>query len=385
MIRLLHLADLHLGAKPSYLGTRSLERSNDFFRAFEKAVSFAINPTNNINVVVIAGDFFDSSRPSPKCLESTIKQLRKLKAANIPTIVVPGNHDSFSMPGSIYSDKDSPLNELIYFPDSPNPKHFCEFIINGSIVHFYGMIWDPKLSSPPYDQFRTETNEGYHIAVLHSTLINARFQDLHSRDIPLNLDELAKTGMDYIALGHIHSPQEFKAGNIPVVYPGTLEGKRLSPSETGKRYLHIVTLEKGKHHSIEKLVWNNKTIILKKINIEKNAINNQEELIKYIRSEFASEKYILKLELTGVSPFSLNEEEITNKLANDFFFIRIIDNSDLFDSVLIDSWESENTIRGLFVRKLQALMKDAHNKQEEHRIELALKLGVQSFQKYKGD
>ena len=65
--------------------------------------------------------------------------------------------------------------------------------------------------------------------------------------------------MDYIALGHIHSPQLIEAGDIPVVYPGTLEGKRFKKGETGQRNLYVVTLEKGMKTVINKLPWNTKT------------------------------------------------------------------------------------------------------------------------------
>lgn len=384
MIRLLHLADLHLDAKPSYLDDKAEQRGKDFLDAFERAVNFALDPENDIHAVVIAGDLFDSSNPSTDCIRFTIKQLKALKKSDIPAIVVPGNHDSLSMPGSVFGDPTSLLRKLINLATSPNPEQFCTLTINGEEVHFYGMAWDPGRSKPPFDQFKAVAADGFHIAVIHGTLEGAHFYDLHSRDVPLSLDNLKNTGMDYIALGHIHSPQMKKAGKIPVVYPGTLEGKRFSASEVGERNLCVVTLEKGKQAKLEKLVWNKRTILIEKLNTEKAALESQGELVEYLRKEYASNECIAKITLEGAVPFLIDVDDVLNQLEDEFFYVDIIDHTDIFDTILIEEWEAENTIRGLFVRKIHHLMDAETNGQGKEKIELALKLGVQSFQKNEG-
>lgn len=75
---------------------------------------------------------------------------------------------------------------------------------------------------PPFDDFQALQDDGIHIAVIHGTLDKASYIEAHSRDIPLKLQKLAKTKMDYLALGHIHSPQKHMAGSLLVVYPCTL-------------------------------------------------------------------------------------------------------------------------------------------------------------------
>ena len=76
MIRLLHLADLHLGTEPSYLGDVAKQRGNDFINAFERAVDFALAPENDIHGVLIAGDLLDRHNPPQTTLRFTIKQLK---------------------------------------------------------------------------------------------------------------------------------------------------------------------------------------------------------------------------------------------------------------------------------------------------------------------
>lgn len=384
MIRLLHLADLHLDAKPSYLADKAEERGKDFLNAFERAVNFALDLENDIHAIVIAGDLFDSSSPSTECVRFTVNQLKGLKKANIPIVMVPGNHDSLSMPGSVFADPPSQLRKLVNFATSPNIERFCTLTINGEEVHFYGMAWDPGRSTPPFDQFKAEADDSFHIAVIHGTLEGAHFYDLHSRDVPLSLDNLTNSGMDYIALGHIHSPQMKKAGKIPVVYPGTLEGKRFSASETGERTLCVVTLEKGKQAKFEKPIWNKRTIQIEKLNTEKAALESQGELVEYLRKEYASNECIIKITLEGSVPFLIDVDNVLSQLDGEFFYLDIIDHTNIFDSTLIEEWEAENTIRGLFVRKIHHLMDVAPDDREKETIELALKFGVQSFQKDEG-
>ena len=235
MIRFLHLADLHLGAEPRTLGPLASSRAHDYLDAFERAVTFAAAPENRIHAVVIAGDFFDSAVPSTDTRRFATAQLKRLARARIPVVVAPGNHDAICMPASIYADPDGEVRKLVYLAVSPNVSPVTALTLNGEQVSFYGMAWDPFRSRPPYEVFQCDGTAAHHVAVLHATLENARLADLHSRDVPLNLDGLATTGMDYIALGHVHTQQEHYAGSTPVVYPGTLEARRFTPGEVGER------------------------------------------------------------------------------------------------------------------------------------------------------
>ena len=379
MVRFLHLADLHLGAEPGYLEGRSGERREDFLNAFERAVDFALFPENQIDFIVIAGDFFDSSHPSTDLVNFTVQQLKKLQRENISVVAVPGNHDSLSIPGSVYADPDSPLRKTIEIATSPNPEKFCTLNFNGDEVHFYGMAWKPGFSKSPYDTFQAEDTPGFHVAAIHGTLEGAQFGELHSRDVPLRLEKLAESGMDYIALGHIHAPQEHTSGDVPVVYPGTLEGKRFKAGESGQRELLVVDLEE-ENVSFERIPWNQRTILIETLNLNKHPVESLDELAEDIRKQYGSEDHILKLSLEGTIPFLIDEDALYSKLVGDFYHLELNDETDVFDSAVIDEWEEENTIRGLFIRKLQAQLDEADTEDEKEQIEMALKLGVQSFQ-----
>jgi DNA repair protein SbcD/Mre11 len=378
MIRLLHLADLHLGAAPLYLGDLAQERSKDYLNAFQRAVDYAIEPANSINAVLVVGDFFDVPNPSQEIIRFTTAQLKRLEQVNIPVIVTPGNHDAIGAPESVY--RTSSIKGLIKIIESPQVEYYKPFVLNGETVHFYGMAWDVQ-SKPPFDTFQKQNEYGYHIALIHGTLQGGLFTESHSREVPLELDNLAKSGMDYIALGHIHKYQQKSIGKSLVVYPGTLESRRFTPGEEGDRYLVIATLNKSKAPQIEQLKWNRKTFQMEKLDLDHETAESEEDLANLIKTKYGSHDKFLRLELIGSPSFVISQDSLTTRLSGDFYWLEIQDNTNAFDSILTETWAREETIRGLFVRKLKQKLERVELDEEKQQLELALKLATQVFQK----
>jgi exonuclease SbcD len=384
MIRFLHLADLHLGAEPVYLGELAAERRSDFLNAFERAVDYALDEPNQVHAVLIAGDFFDAASPPSDVLSFAIAQLKRLKRAKIPVMLAPGNHDAIGMPGSVYAEGSSGLDGLAHIIRTPNVEHVETLSLNGEPVHIYGMAWEPRRSKPPFDRFQALEEEGWHIAVLHGSVEGAMFAELYDRDVPLKLQNLAKSGMDYIALGHIHSHQQHKAGDIPVVYPGTLEGRRLTAAEVGERTLAVVTLESGRKPKLELLPWNQRTLRIEALDLDAEAPESEDDLVRLISDRFSDPDTLLRLRLHGTADFMLDIDSIQRRLSGDFFWLEILDDTDFFDSRLVDAWAGEHTIRGLFVRRLQEQLEATEDEGERGELELALKLAAQALSKAAG-
>lgn len=87
MARLLHTSDTHLGYRQYHLD----ERRRDFADAFHEVVSAAIN--ENVDAVVHAGDLFHTSRPGIIPLQTVLTELQRLQAAEIPFLLIVGNHE----------------------------------------------------------------------------------------------------------------------------------------------------------------------------------------------------------------------------------------------------------------------------------------------------
>lgn len=100
-MRIAHLADTHLGAvgqdiqpsvdDPFAPGVRVTQRTADILCAFERTVDLVL-AQQGVDLVIHAGDLFDSSRPSLAIVDVAMRQMRRLTDAGIPLVIVEGNH-----------------------------------------------------------------------------------------------------------------------------------------------------------------------------------------------------------------------------------------------------------------------------------------------------
>ncbi|MBI4289437.1 MAG: exonuclease SbcCD subunit D [Chloroflexi bacterium] len=93
-MRLLHFADLHLGVE-SYghidPETGLSSRLQDFLAVFDQMVDYALS--NQVHLVVFAGDAYKSREPSPTQQREFAKRIARLTSAGIPVFLLVGNHD----------------------------------------------------------------------------------------------------------------------------------------------------------------------------------------------------------------------------------------------------------------------------------------------------
>src|SRR6478672_12544394 len=99
MLRLLHTADIHLGARHSDLGEQAAAQRERQFAAFSRSVDLAID--ERVDLFLIAGDLFDSNTQPRRSVERVAAELRRLVAAKIRTVIIPGTHDVYDR-SSIY-------------------------------------------------------------------------------------------------------------------------------------------------------------------------------------------------------------------------------------------------------------------------------------------
>ncbi len=89
---IVHLADVHIGHRQYGLE----QRAEDYAQAFRKAINKILELSENYDIehVVIVGDLFDTTRPTPAAYIVVIDCLRKLAEAGIRVYVVRGNHEA---------------------------------------------------------------------------------------------------------------------------------------------------------------------------------------------------------------------------------------------------------------------------------------------------
>ena len=88
--RFIHASDIHLGSHQY----RNGYRADDFIRAFQEILEFAIN--FHVDFILLGGDVFTSLEMLPGKLTKIVKMLKEFKVytkRNIPIIAIEGNHD----------------------------------------------------------------------------------------------------------------------------------------------------------------------------------------------------------------------------------------------------------------------------------------------------
>jgi exonuclease SbcD len=214
MIKFLHLSDVHLGCRRYNLE----ERTKDFFRSWYDVVTRHAVP-NEVDFVVIAGDFFDRRNIDPQTMNHAMLGLQLLKEANIPVVAIEGNHDrrdavspyswmrSFSQAGYMIllepaRTEESPI-EMLPWNEEERAGSYVD--IKGARIfgsHWYGTTANvaiPLLA----DALRRARGEGlFHILMLHTDV-----EGQLNRPIPaLSVEKLKELRalVDYVALGHTH-------------------------------------------------------------------------------------------------------------------------------------------------------------------------------------
>jgi len=273
MIKILHLSDIHMGSGFSH-GKINPEtglntRLEDFIRTLSKCIDRAI--TEPVDLVLFGGDAFPDSTPAPYVQEAFAKQFKRLADAQIPTVLLVGNHDQHSQGNggaslSIYRTLDVPG-----FIVGDRIRTHCINTARGN-VQVITIPWlttsvlltreeTRGLTACEIDQLLIlrlqEVLEGElrrlqpdiptvvlaHLMVDRATIGAERHLAVSKiSTVPLAL--FVRPEIDYVALGHVHKHQNLNPSNQPpVVYPGSIERVDFSEEKEEKGYV-LVELSK---------------------------------------------------------------------------------------------------------------------------------------------
>ena len=253
-IRILHLADLHLGYRSAATAWGSaapnprdllLDRIAAKLTATYSEARFRSWEGQRLDLILIAGDLFDTHRPADGLVRRVIAAIKRMQNLGAMVITLPGNHDEISHKDSIYNlyEKDWPgllitSNRL----DSPMP-----LMLRGQRIYLISMAYN---SSDPgakklQTSFPPRVGEGFHLCLLHGLLREKGEKLSDQRCLHLDKEALLSSGYDYIALGHDHRPYSLVAENQLSVLanPGLISPRDAYDPAEGK--LLFVDLQRG--------------------------------------------------------------------------------------------------------------------------------------------
>lgn len=364
MIRILHLADLHLGWSPQFVGEREPARRAERDRLLERAADFALSPRSGIGLVVLAGDIFETHRPEPALVAGVMHQLRRLETAGIGVVTVPGNHDEITYHDSVYRQKAGEWPGLLV--QNPMPACAGTISVAGVPCHIYSLAYTGGLTRtvPPISDFPRLDRPGKHVGIFHGSLD----WDAGERSLPLQSAALARAAYDYIALGHLHLHSVREVGRGKAVYPGAIEGKAFTDPGVG----FYTVAEIGDSITVRQVPAGIRPI--RSTDLDAGSYSSSDELAAAIRA--MGESTIQRVRLVGNPDFPLDPAEILETTRDRFYHLELVDETEFLSLRAMEQWATEPTIRGQFLRRMRSALEQESDEGRRRIIERALRLGL---------
>ena len=356
LIKILPAADFHLDSPfDSLSGEKARERRREQRELFLSISE--ICEREGVEAVLLPGDLLDSERTSFETCEILLEVFKSIKAE---VFIAPGNHDYVS-PGSPYLTLKFPKNVHIFTSPEITKLEFPE---KGFTVWGAGFAGD---SSPPLMTGFRAGGEGVKIMVMHGDVKQPR-----STYNPISEAEIAASGLDYLALGHVHSFSGIrKAGGTFYAYPGCPEGRGFD--ETGEKGVLIGTVGQG-FCDLKFLPLGGRKYEILNVDLSE-AGDALSAILPHLPRD--SGRDIYKIVLTGEFEGSLDLESLAEKLSDRFYALTIKDRT----RIRRDIWEKagEDTLRGIFLRKMRKKYEEAKTEEERERIVLAVRFGLSAL------
>lgn len=226
-MKFLHIADVHLDSP--FLGLSFLpselfgQIKNAIQLSFEKAVNFAID--NDVDLVLLAGDTFDSIHPTPQSKIFFANQIKRLVDRQIQVVMVLGNHDYSQIDDLLLNE--SPYfkiigsNEQIEQVDFMTKSQYKYRVVGFSYQHNH-ITEDIIAKYPP------KSTSIYTIGLAHAGMKQSSVDQ--NNYAPFTLNEVKNLNYDYFALGHIHLRQVLSQEPW-IVYSGNLQGRHVNEKD----------------------------------------------------------------------------------------------------------------------------------------------------------
>ncbi len=351
MLRVLHTADVHLGARHADLGEQATAQRERQFAAFKASVDLAI--AEKIDLVLIAGDLFDSNVQPRRSVDRVAAELGRLVEARIRTVLIPGTHDVYDR-ASIYRSYDLPA---LAGPSGPD---FVTLLTpeQGSIrlepldLTVHAQVFATKRAPrSPLDGLAVGGDPStWQVGIVHGSIAIPNQTD-HDEVVITN-EEIAASRLDYLALGHWHSSSRGKAGRTVYAYAGAPEPVALDQDRAGNVLLVTLELTDGKKRVQieERRVGRTR---FEKVELDAAGIASQPALIEMLAAR-ADADLVLDVRLIGIRADALDArvEEIEAALADKFLKVRVRDRS--VPALSAGPLPPEDTILGAFVRNVEA-------------------------------
>ncbi len=358
-LKLLHAADLHLD---SAFESLSPEQAADR-RQGQRELLFSLEEIadkRGVDAVLLSGDVFEGNSAKSETQRDIGSSLGALSC---PVLIAPGNHDPYSA-HSVWETLRLPENVYIFKNEE------LEYVeLKGIPARFWGAGFQNTFSPPLLRDFSVpeKSDEIPDIMVIHGdTGVGASDYN------PISRDDLIKSGMDYVALGHIHARTPIlRAGKTAYAYPGCAEGRGFD--ELGEKGALLVTIsDNGVKAEFVPLGGVRYEIISVDIG------GKDASAAALDATDGLSSNDCVRLILTGECETPPDVNELRKSLEGKFRELQLRDET----CIKRDIWaqRGQNTLTGVFLDRLYIMYEAEKSERERGKVELAAKYGLSAIE-----
>ncbi|MFN8385153.1 MAG: exonuclease SbcCD subunit D [Anaerolineales bacterium] len=273
-MRLLHFADAHIDM--ANYGRHDPEtglpfRVLDFLKSLDTIVDAAIS--EKVDMVIFAGDAYKDRSPAPTFQREWGKRIIRLSQAKIPTLLLVGNHDLSPAIGRAHAIQEFDTLQVPFIKVLDKPQFLTPSDLWDVPVQVIAMPWitrsglmanlemsaaepsevfsnlESRISSLIEEYINEADSNLPLILTAHASVEGATFglerMVMLGSDLVLPISVVKDKRLDYVAMGHIHKPQDVNEGNHPpVIYPGSIERIDFGEMKDDKFYI-LAEVERG--------------------------------------------------------------------------------------------------------------------------------------------
>lgn len=273
-MKLLHFADAHIDM--ANYGRHDPEtglplRVLDFLKSLDTIVDAAI--AQRVDMVIFAGDAYKDRSPAPTFQREWGKRIIRLSQAKIPTLLLVGNHDLSPAIGRAHAIQEFDTLQVPFIKVLDKPQFLKPGDLWDVPVQVIAMPWitrsglmanlEMSAAEPSeifsslesrisglIEEYINEADKNLPlILTAHASVEGATFgmerMVMLGSDLVLPTSLVKDPRLDYVAMGHIHKPQDVNEGNHPpVIYPGSIERIDFGEAKDDKFYI-IAEVERG--------------------------------------------------------------------------------------------------------------------------------------------
>lgn len=339
MLRLLHTADVHLGARHEDLGEAAAALRERQQAALGSAVDLAL--AEKVDAVVIAGDLFDANTVSRRTVGLAVGELQRLAAGRIPIVLLPGDHDAYTR-SSVYRAHDlaalvgSMLSVLT--PERPWVQLEALDAVVAGLAELTGPEAIGNLGGlellPPAT---------WRIGLLHGAVGDGPGE--------VSPQSLETSGLDAVLLGHAHAASRGRAGKVVWAAAGAPEQVAVDRDKPGTA--NLVTFEEkagAKSVAVETRVVGSTRY--RELAVDVAAIGSHAELIDRLNRD-ADPGLVLDVRLVGerADELEVDPDDVERALRGGFLSVHVVQGS--VPPLTAGALPPPETIAGAFIRNVE--------------------------------